>query len=216
VAGYFPSISHVRLKDLLARRFKGADFLSLPGRIIDLGGEPASAPESKIGLPIGSLTSQHFANAYLDVADRWLLGNPAVRAHVRYMDDILWCCDNRQDAADTVAGLAELLHGARGLTLKPGFHIGPCAAGVRYCGFRVRPGVVLPSPRKLSRYRRHTQAIAAAEQGEGVADTDIQRASDAAHAALAYTQSLRFRQQLWARRAEIIIPLDPPFLKGEV
>ncbi len=36
VDGYFPSIDHACLKQLLARRFKGDDFLALLARIIDL------------------------------------------------------------------------------------------------------------------------------------------------------------------------------------
>jgi hypothetical protein len=66
VDGYFPSIDHARLKQLLARRFKGDGFLALLGRIID---SCPAAPGR--GLPIGSLTSQHFANHYLDGADRF-------------------------------------------------------------------------------------------------------------------------------------------------
>jgi hypothetical protein len=71
------------LKTLLARRFKGRAF-ALLGRIID-----AYAASPGCGLPIGALTSQHFANFYLDGADR-RLASPAVRACVRYMDDIVW------------------------------------------------------------------------------------------------------------------------------
>lgn len=197
VAGYFPSIDHAILRELLARRFKGTDFLALLGRIIALGGGQDAAR----GLPIGSLTSQHFANAYLDAADRFLLEHHAVRAHVRYMDDILWCCDSRQDAVNTVAELSEFLRQKCNLTLKPGFHIGPCTAGVQFCGFRIRQGVILASSRKLSRYRRHTAAIEAV-CGQ-FSEAKVQRAFDNAEAVLAHTQTLRFRQQLWAQRGAV-------------
>lgn len=197
VAGYFPSIDHARLKTLLSRRFKGAGLLALLGRIIDAG-SPGG-----VGLPIGSLTSQHFANAYLDLADRFLLNHPAVRAHVRYMDDILWCCDRREDAVAILAEFTAFLRVERGLTLKPDAHVGPSANGVRYCGFRVRPGVVLASARKLSRYRRHACAIDAASREGAYPDADLQRASDTAHATLAHTQTLGFRQRLWAQRAGV-------------
>jgi len=200
VAAYFPSIDHVRLKTLLAARFKGAGFLALLGRIVD-SGATARGQLPGVGLPIGALTSQHFANAYLDAADRFLLDHVAVRAHARYMDDILWCCDSRAAAVTTLAQFTCYVQEAWGLTIKPQAHIGPSAAGVRYCGFRVRPGVVLASKRKLSRYRRHTAAIDAAYDG-GQCVAEIQRASDAAHAALTHAQTLGFRQRLWARRLD--------------
>ncbi|KFB75012.1 RNA-directed DNA polymerase [Candidatus Accumulibacter cognatus] len=95
---HVPSIDHARLKALLARRFKGDGFLALLGRIIDAGGAAGR------GLPIGSLTSQHFANAYLDVADRWLLEDRRVRAQLRYMDDILWWCGYPVNSAACLQG----------------------------------------------------------------------------------------------------------------
>ena len=102
VAGYFPLINHGLLRQLLASRFKGAEHLALWHRIIDAGrsgnaegGADGEADgegdgDDAVGLPIGALTSQHLANAYLDSADRFLLALPAVRAVVRYMDDIVW------------------------------------------------------------------------------------------------------------------------------
>ena len=98
VDGYFPSIDHACLKALLTRRFKDDGFLALLGRIIDTGGAAGR------GLPIGSLTSQHFANAYLDAADRWLLEDHRVRAHVRYMDDTLWWCGYPVNSAACLQG----------------------------------------------------------------------------------------------------------------
>ncbi len=224
VAAYFPSIEHGTLKSLLAQRFKGAEFLALLGRIIDRSNavtDTLAAPYVKAssnnslvgeehkgkGLPIGALTSQYFANAYLDGADRFLLNHPQVCAHVRYMDDMLWCCNTRAAAVETVGALTAFLLQTCGLRLKPNVHIGRTTAGVRYCGFRVRQGVVLASARKLTRYRKHTQKIAVAQEA-GYASTDIQRASDCAHAALARTQTQRFRQTLWETRQGKIMPHD--------
>ena len=47
--------------------------------------------EIGVGLPIGSLTSQHFANFYLGWLDRFVKETLQVRGYVRYMDDmVLW------------------------------------------------------------------------------------------------------------------------------
>jgi len=82
--GCWASQAQPNLRLQLARRLKGDGFLALLGRIID---SCPAAPGR--GLPIGSLTSQHFANHYLDGADRFLLDHPLVCAHVRRMDDIV-------------------------------------------------------------------------------------------------------------------------------
>ncbi|MDD3482751.1 reverse transcriptase/maturase family protein [Azovibrio restrictus] len=193
VDGYFPAVDHARLKDLLASRFKGRGFLDLLGRIIDGG---AVVPGR--GLPIGSLTSQHFANAYLDAGDRRLLQHPAVRAHVRYMDDIVWWCPSRAAAEETLADLADFLARERALCLKPTARLGESRYGLRYCGFRVRPGGVFASSRKLSRYRAGSQRIAEALNQQQVDEATAQRAQDGLLATLAGSRTLGFRQRLHA------------------
>jgi hypothetical protein len=198
VAGYFPSIEHARLRALLARRFKGAGFLALMDRILAAGTpDPAAAPGR--GLPIGALTSQHLANAFLDRADRFLLETcrAEVRGHARYMDDIVFCCDSRAAAQATLARLRSFLADELGLALKPGVLLQPSRWGLQWCGHRITPGLVRPSARKLARYRVAAQRLVQAER-QGAAEADLQRAHDAALATLAHTQSLHWRQGLWA------------------
>ena len=84
IARYFPSIDRAILGQQLARRIKDKAVLCLLHRIIDNGPEtrePAqffpgddlvSVSERERGLPIGNLTSQFFANLYLDEFDHWL------------------------------------------------------------------------------------------------------------------------------------------------
>ena len=195
VAAYFASIDHAILLDLLRRRFKGDEFLALLERIVAAG-----APAGR-GLPIGALTSQHFANAYLDGGDRLLLARADVRAHARYMDDIVWWCDSAADARRSLADLREFLRAQRRLELKTPARVGRSERGVAFCGFRIRPGIVLPSARKLARYRQGARRLAAAEAQGGITERDLQRAHDVLAATLAHTQSLRFRRRVWAALA---------------
>lgn len=197
IAGYFNSIDHGVLKALLARRFKGRGFLDLLNRIIDASPNRRCDRHGRPhGLPIGALTSQHFANAYLDGADRWLLANPDVRAHVRYMDDIVWWCNERHQAREILRGLRRFLADPLRLELKSNVRIGPSRRGIAFCGFRVKPGVVLPSSRKMTRYRQGRKQIEQALHGGAVNELEAQRAGDVLNATLSHTESLRFRQRL--------------------
>jgi RNA-directed DNA polymerase len=202
VASYFAQIDHGLLMSLLRQRFKGEGFLALLQRIVESGAEPGAGR----GLPIGALTSQHFANAYLDGADRWLLEHPAVRGHVRYMDDIVWWCDGPGQARRLLVDFEAQLWLTRRLRLKPHVHLGPSGRGLRFCGHRVKAGVVLASARKLSRFRQGARTLRQAEAAStgamaglaGVEDMVLQRAHDTLLATVAHTQSLHFRQRLWA------------------
>lgn len=191
VEAFFPSVDHAMLKALLARRFKGVEFLALLGRIIDAG---AVTPGR--GLPIGSLTSQHFANAYLDYADRLLLGHPAVHAHVRYMDDIVWWCSTHDDVMRSLEILRRSLREGLGLTLKPKVRVARSGQGIRFCGFRVRTGVVLASSRKLSRFRRGLQRVRQAREQGWAQEGVEQRVLDGLLATLAGAETSAFRRRL--------------------
>jgi REP element-mobilizing transposase RayT/retron-type reverse transcriptase len=152
ISGYFPNIDHHTLFRLLGERFKGDDFLYLLWRIID----SYHAQPGK-GLPIGSLTSQHFANYYLNGADRFLLEHLKVKAQVRYMDDTLFWCNSREEAKEKLAALREYLRIERQLQIKPDSQINRCSAGVTYCGYRILPGAILLSRRKRQRYQQLRQ-----------------------------------------------------------
>ena len=204
IDAYFASIEHARLLAVLERRFAGARLLSLFRRILAAG--PGGT--AGIGLPIGMLTSQHFANVFLDGPDRALCARPEVLGHVRYMDDIFWCCATRHHAAQSLEYFRELLRGERGLRLKPSARIGRSRSGLTYCGFKVRAGEIRPSARKLRRYRDGLNTViraAAGPPGACPSERELQRALEARLATLAGTTSGRDR----ARVAQHVLGVLP-------
>ncbi|MEF8758728.1 MAG: reverse transcriptase domain-containing protein [Candidatus Accumulibacter sp. UW25] len=194
IDGYFPSIRHDLLLDLLARRFKGAAFLRLLARILACGATRGAG----VGLPIGALTSQHFANAFLDSADRLLLAQPGCGALVRYMDDIFWACRSRSAAEESFAALATHLREERALALKPRVRLAQAGEGTQFCGFRIRQGIVLPSRRKLARFRCAMERIGHAARTNLATEANLQRAAELACATFSGCESLGFRQRLLA------------------
>lgn len=155
VRSYFASIHHAILLGQLARKFKDQDLLALLARII-----AAHEDSPGRGLPIGTLTSQHFANFYLSGLDRRLLEGSPAAGFVRYMDDLVWWADSRASvraALDIVRGcLNDELH----LQVKEPVRIGRSRDGLSFCGFRVLPGRVLISRRRKRRYaalRKNTE-----------------------------------------------------------
>ena len=116
---YFPSIDRTILIQQLDRRIKDKSVLDLLHRIIDNGPETGgpvqffpgddlvSVSERRRGLPIGNLTSQFFANLYLDEFDHWLKESQRVKGYLRYVDDIYLLDNDTQRLwalRDAVAG----------------------------------------------------------------------------------------------------------------
>jgi retron-type reverse transcriptase len=102
---YFPSIDHAILKAAFRRRIYCLKTLALVDRIIDgsnpqepvnlyFDGDDLFVPYQRCrGLPIGNLTSQFFANLYLDCFDHFV--TEVLQApYVRYVDDFALFHDN--------------------------------------------------------------------------------------------------------------------------
>lgn len=190
VNGYFPAIDHQRLLHLLTRRFKGIEFIALLGRIVR---SYQSSPGR--GLPIGSLTSQHFANYYLDGADRFLLTHPFVNAHVRYMDDIVWWCQDKNSARQVLSDVSAYLEDVCKLNLKTNVHINQSALGLTYCGFRICPGIIRLTKRKQRRYRLLRQDYEKSWALNQLSDRELQIRYDAVLAGTLPAQSRAWRKQ---------------------
>jgi retron-type reverse transcriptase len=188
---YFPSIDHARLLQLLSRRFKGEDFLNLLWRIID----SYHATPNK-GLPIGSLTSQHFANYYLDGADRFLANHAQVGAVVRYMDDTVWWCDDKTTAKQVLKQLTDYLETERLLQLKANSQINRSERGVTYCGYRILPATCRLTLRKKRRYQQLRQRWEYLWQTGEINSLKLQQAYDAVHAVTLHTDSLAWRKRV--------------------
>lgn len=85
ISKYFSSINHDILKAMLAQKVKCQHTLQLLFYIIDAS--PSDGPG--VGIPLGNLTSQLFANIYLHELDRFVKHDLNERFYVRYMDDFI-------------------------------------------------------------------------------------------------------------------------------
>ena len=104
---YFPSIDHQVLFTQVTRVIADERLLTLLGGILDThaddvrqewpaGGDLFDVQCRKRGLPIGNLTSQFFANVYLNPLDHFVKHDLRVKGYVRYLDMIARRCGGRE------------------------------------------------------------------------------------------------------------------------
>ncbi len=143
---YFPSIDHEILKAEFRRRISCEKTLWLMDRIVfcsnpqepvhlHFPGDTLFTPfERRRGLPIGNLTSQFFANLYLDRFDHFV--TEVLRApYLRYVDDFALFHDDPAVLADWRARMTRYLEGRR-LKLHPRkTFIQPAAIQAIFLGF---------------------------------------------------------------------------------
>ncbi len=151
VRKYFPSIDHEILLHKISRKIKCLDTLELIGLIIDgsnkqedvvayYPGDDLFTPfQRRKGIPIGNLTSQFFANVYLNDIDHYAKEVLGCRGYIRYVDDIAVFDDDKQRLWDISRRLAEFLAGER-LSHHPGkTFVVPVTEGVDHLGYRIFP-----------------------------------------------------------------------------
>jgi retron-type reverse transcriptase len=132
---YFASIPHRVLKRILRDKFKDPELLWLLEIIIDF------SDRGEKGIPIGNLTSQHFANFYLDKMDHFIKDELQVKGYLRYMDDFILFGPDKDQLHLLKAKISDFLSGILLLELKEeSTLVAPCSVGVPFLGFRIFPG----------------------------------------------------------------------------
>lgn len=190
ISAYFPNIDHYILYLLLNKCFKGQTYLQLLKRII--GSHNAQTGK---GLPIGSLTSQHFANFYLSGIDRFLTEQLKISAHVRYMDDLLFWCETYAEAKWVLRILQDYLWEERKLVFKENIQINRSNHGVSYCGYRILKGAIRLSQRKQRRYRQLLQQQEILWRKGLITELELQAAYASIHAITLHADSKQWRKK---------------------
>lgn len=124
---FYPSIDNEVLKQLLRRKFKDEDLLYLLDNIID----------STKGVPIGSFTSQFFANFYLTYFDHWIKEELKIKYYLRYCDDLVILSDNKEQLWKWFYRIKTYLKGELDLEIKGNYQVFPVEKrGIDWCGYK--------------------------------------------------------------------------------
>jgi RNA-directed DNA polymerase len=149
---FFESTDHAVLKDRLRRVFKDPKLLRLLDIIID---HKVPGYAAGRGLPIGNLTSQHFANFYLGELDHFLKDRMKVKGYVRYMDDFISFSNDKIFLQELLGHINKFVREELKLDLKEkATTLAPVSEGVSFLGFRVFRNIIRIKRENLVRMRR--------------------------------------------------------------
>lgn len=159
---YFDSIRHDTLFSLLERKIKDLRLLGIIEAIIRNGGKEG------IGLPIGNLTSQFFANVYLNGFDHFVKQTLGFRHYIRYMDDFVLFHSDKAALKSIRPQIAEYLHNELGLRLKPSAtFLNKAENGLTFLGRRIFRSVIrLARPNGMRMLKRMRIRQTEFENGE--------------------------------------------------
>jgi hypothetical protein len=157
---YYDSIVHDVLKTIIAKKYGDKQILWLINRIIDSTG-------GGVGLPIGFLTSQHFANWYLSPFDHFVKEVLHVKYYYRYMDDMVMLSNSKEHLHDILEKIREYLLNNLQLTIKGNWQIFPVdARSIDFVGYKsnhynilARKSILYNYYKKLRKIRRRYETL---------------------------------------------------------
>jgi len=112
-----------------------------------------SAPNC--GLPIGNLTSQLFANVYLNALDQFIKRDLKIRRYGRYVDDMVLMHSDKQVLLDAIEPIRSFLSSQLHLTLHPRkIQLQPAVHGFAFLGVFILPFRTYPGQRLVRNFRQ--------------------------------------------------------------
>lgn len=164
---FFPSIDHEILENYLGKKIQEEKILHLIRLILQSGkdilqeqysmvyfpGDDLFAISRPRGLPIGNLTSQFWANVYLNPFDHFVKRQLRCKAYLRYVDDFLLFDNSKKQLWRWKQQLEQFLQKLR-LTIHPGSHPQPVTEGVPFLGFQIFPQQIRLKPRNGHNFQR--------------------------------------------------------------
>lgn len=151
---YFASIDHEVLMRLITRAIKDERVLAMCQEIIESGSDTGK------GLPIGNLTSQWWANLYLDQLDHFVKEELRVKHYLRYMDDTVFLSPSKKELWQWYAEIKCFLEDKLRLQLNLKtsiFPVGP--RPVDFLGYRIWPEYRLLRKDSIKRARRRLKRM---------------------------------------------------------
>jgi RNA-directed DNA polymerase len=209
VAQFFPSIDQTILCGLLARHIADDDVMWLIDRVLESGagvlaaeyemawfpGDDLLAAVRPRGLPIGNLTSQHWANVYLDALDHFVKEELRCHCYLRYCDDFLLFHDDKAQLWVWRAAIIRFLRTLRLTLHEERAVVFPARDGIDWLGFRVFPYYRRLRKSNARNFARRLRRMSDDYRGGRIAAEQIRASVQSwiAHASHAHTYRLRRR-----------------------
>jgi RNA-directed DNA polymerase len=149
---FFPSINRAKLHGLIEQKISCKETLALISEMV---------PKTGCGLPIGSLTSQLFANVYAGIIDRFIHFELGAKHWTRYMDDVVVLSNNPYELRHWFEDIEQASLEKMGMRMSK-WSISPVQRGINFCGYRIWPrhkllrkDSVMRAKRKIANLTKH-------------------------------------------------------------
>lgn len=197
VQKFFFRVDHMILMSILKKVIKDEDALRLLGEVIN----SFSSNESNIfyskGLPIGNLTSQLFANIYMNEFDYYMKHALRVKYYARYTDDFVVVSDDRKYLKNLIPMIQSFLREHLALKLHPKkTTIRSLHQGVDFLGYTIFPYHRLVRTKTKRRMFRKLKKKAQAYKAGQISEEKLDQSLQSYRGVLSHADTFELREQM--------------------
>lgn len=209
ISKFFYRIDHEILLKILRRKISDKKLLNLLSLIINseetnfglpLWFEPdMCTPEerlSEIGIPIGNLTSQMFANLYLNELDQLLKHKFRIHYYIRYMDDVIILHKDKKHLGYLKEQIELFLNDELHLHLNNKTTIRPISMGIDFVGFRIWPTYRKLKKATSNKIKTKVKHLVSARNRNLITEESLERSIASYKGILKHFNSYGFRKSL--------------------
>ena len=139
------------------------------------------------GLPIGNLTSQFFANIYLNELDQFVKHTLKISCYVRYVDDIAIIHESKNKLSEYFNKIKAFLREKLKLELKPAVKLAGLSCGINFLGYVQHIFYRPPRRRVLNNVRNAMKKWDFVRKNKGFDFEDLKNLRSSINSYLAYT-----------------------------
>lgn len=206
VSKFFYSIDRDILKGILRKKIKCKKTLWLLDLMID------SSPEGEMGIPLGNVTSQDFANIYLNELDQYVKRFLKVRYYIRYMDDSIAIVDGRDKASRLLKDMGLFLENRLNLVPNPKkSQIFPLKQGVNAYGYKIWTTHRLVRNESKKAMKRRIKAMDRKLKNDEIELHDVQQAVNSWIGHARHSNSFNLVKKIFAKYPYVKIEGDEKF-----
>lgn len=153
ISKYFDNVNHEILLKFIGKKINCGKTMNLVEKIV----RSDRAQEGK-GIPIGNLTSQLFANIYLNELDNFIKRELQARYYLRYMDDFLILDWNKKKLREVKEEIKKFAENKLSLKLHPKkATVSPVNSGIDFLGYVVFENYKLLRKSTVKRFIKRTR-----------------------------------------------------------
>jgi hypothetical protein len=202
VRKFFDSIDHEILLAILKKRIVDPDAMWLMEQIVRSFSAGQTTLFDRHGLPIGNLTSQLFANVYMNEFDQFVKHEMKVKHYARYTDDFVVVSRDKKFLEGLIEPFQKFIGNRLKLSLHPKkISIRDVGQGIDYLGYVILPHYrLLRSKTKHRIFRKLKARVRQYRQGqldEQTLSQSLQSYLGALSHAHAYQLSQDLKNQYW-------------------